>query len=328
MPTALYFKPSYERLQTKITALAPDLDVALYDEEGHVTLKGREVSIDDIEPEYFWIHSELFFSPRLKDYFQLMLQSPSIRWLHTINTGLDKLPYLELVERGIALTNNHAQAIAIAEFVLGQVLSHYQNTQDFHSKQQQKVWKHRPFREIHGTNWLIIGFGHIGQAVAQRAKAFGATITAVRRSKDTAGLADQVVNQQQLGDVLPQADVVVLTCASNADTRNMVDSAFLRAMKDKSVLVNIARGDLVVEDDLRNALDAGTPAYAILDVFNREPPLEDCWVWHHPRVLLTPHTSNAGTGMRARSEAIFFANLQRMVNDEPLLNRVSRRDIV
>ena len=208
------------------------------------------------------------------------------------------------------------------------MLSYFQNTPDFHSKQQQKIWKHRPFREIHGTNWLIVGFGHIGQAIAQRAKAFGATITAVRRSADNAGLADTVVTQQQLTDVLPRADVVVLACASNADTRDMVNSTFLSVMKEKSVIVNIARGDLVVEEELCAALDAGKPDYAILDVFNQEPPNAESWVWQHPRVLLTPHTSNAGSGMRARSEAIFFENLQRMVKKEPLLNQVSRRDIV
>lgn len=328
MPLALYFKPTYDRLQTRITAAAPALEIALYDEQGNITFDGRTINITDIHPDYFWIHTELFFSQRLHDYFQLMLQSPSIKWLHTVNTGLDKLPYLELVDKGVTITNNHAQAIAIAEFVLGQVLSHYQNTQDFHLKQQQKIWKHRPFREIHGTSWLIIGFGHIGQAVAQRAKAFGASITAVRRSTDNAGLADHVVTQQQLAAVLPHADVVVLTCASNADTRNMVDGKFLQAMKDKSVLVNIARGDLIVEADLQQALDAGRPDYAILDVFNHEPPAENSWTWHHPRVLLTPHTSNAGTGMRARSEAIFFENLQRILYNKPLLNLVSRRDIV
>ncbi len=328
MPTALYFKPSYDRLQARITAVAPDLEVALYDEAGRITFKGREVSINDIRPAYFWVHTELYFSPRLKDYFELMLQSPSIKWLHTINTGLDKLPYLELVEKGVVVTNNHAQAIAIAEFVLGQVLAYFQNTQDFHTKQQQKMWKHRPFREIQGTHWLIVGFGHIGQAIAQRAKAFGATITAVRRSKDDAGLADKVVDQQQLAQELPSADIVVLACASNADTRDMVNNSFLQAMKEKSVLVNIARGDLVVEAYLQKALDAGKPEYAILDVFNREPPDAESWVWQHPRVLLTPHTSNAGTGMRARSEAIFVENLQRILDKEPLLNQVSRRDIL
>jgi phosphoglycerate dehydrogenase-like enzyme len=328
MTTALFFKPSYERLQEKITAIAPELEIALYDEEARISCNGREVSIDDISPEYFWIHSELFFSPKLHDYFQLMLQSPSIKWLHTVNTGLDKLPYLELVEKGVAVTNNHAQAIAIAEYVLGQVLSYYQNSQDFHSKQLQKIWKHRPFREIYGTNWLVIGFGHIGRAIAQRAKAFGATITAVRRGTDSAGLADVVVNQTQLARVLPLADVVVLACASNTNTRNVVNTNFLQAMKDRSVLVNIARGDLVVEADLQQALDAGRPEYAILDVFNQEPPAANSWVWQHPRVLLTPHTSNAGTGMRARSEAIFLENLQHMLRHEPLVNQVSRKDIV
>lgn len=328
MTQALYFKPSYERLKDRITAIAPDLQVALYDEAGRIWLDGTEVLIKDIKPEWFWIHSELFFSPLLHDYFRVMQHSRSIKWLHTINTGLDKLPYLELVENGVTVTNNHGQAVAIAEFVMGQVLAYYQNVHDYRQKQQEKVWKHRGFREVQGTHWLIIGFGEIGQGVAQRAKAFGATITAVRRKPDAAGLADAVVSQQQLLEVLPHADVVVLACASNSETRDMVNSRFLKAMKDKSVLVNIARGDLVIERDLRHALDHGKPEYAILDVLNHEPPAADSWVWEHPRVSLTPHTSNAGTGMRARSEANFLDNLARMVAGQPLQHRVSRSDIV
>jgi phosphoglycerate dehydrogenase-like enzyme len=328
MPLALFYKPSYERLQARITALAPALEVALYDAEGRITLHGREVDIEDISPEYFWIHSELFFSPCIKDYFRLALASRSIRWLHTVNTGLDRLPYIDLVKSGVVVTNNHGQAIAIAEYVMGQVLAYYQNVADFRTKQHQKIWQHRGFREIQGTHWVIIGFGHIGLAVAQRAKAFGAKITTVRRSPHTEGLADAVVSQAQLTTVLPTADVVVLACTSNADTRNMVNTDFLAAMSAKSVLVNIARGDLVVEAALKQALDAGRPEYAILDVFNAEPPAQDCWVWQHPRVLLTPHLSNAGTGMRARSESVFFANLERMVKGEPLLNQVTERDIV
>jgi glyoxylate/hydroxypyruvate reductase A len=99
-------------------------------------------------------------------------------------------------------------------------------------------------------------------------------------------------------------------------------------MKQGSVLVNIARGDLVVEADLQQALDNGTPELAILDVFEHEPQPAHAWPWAHPRVRLTPHTSNAGSGMRARSEAIFIENLRRISHDEPLLNQVSRRDIL
>jgi phosphoglycerate dehydrogenase-like enzyme len=325
---ALYYKPSYERLRERIHALAPALDVAVYDEEGRIFHHGKEVTFSDIAPEWFWIHSELFFSQKLKGYFDLMLQSPSITWLHTVNTGLDKLPYLPLVERGVTVTNNHAQAIAIAEFTLGQVLAHYQHVVDNHAQQQAKGWKHRGFREIHGSRWVLIGFGEIGRETATRAKAFGAHITAVRRGASDEGIADVVVTQAQLAEVLPQADVVVLACASNASTRDMANAAFFGAMKEGSVLVNIARGDLVVENALQAALDKGVPAHAILDVFNEEPPAAGSWVWTHPRVTLTPHTSNGGTGMRARSESNFLGNLERMVKGLPLLNRVGRADIV
>lgn len=328
MTQALYFKPSYERLRERIQALAPALDVAVYDEDGRIFHEGREVPFSVIAPEYFWIHSELFFSPRLLDYFKLMLQSPSIKWLHTVNTGLDKLPYLDIVERGVVVTNNHAQAIAIAEFVLGQVLAHYQHVVDNHARQQEKAWKHRGFREIQDSRWVLIGFGHIGQHTARRAQAFGAHITAVRRGTNNEGLADAVVTQAQLPQVLPAADVVVLACASNQSTRNMVDARFLGAMKEGSVLINIARGDLVVESALQAALDAGCPAHVILDVFNEEPPAPGSWVWTHPRVTLTPHTSNGGSGMRGRAERNFLDNLELIVKGQPLLNQVGRGDIV
>lgn len=328
MAQALYYKPSFERLRERIAVAAPQLDVALYDEDGRIWHAGREVQLDDIRPEYFWIHGELFKSPRLPDYFALMQRCASASWLHTINTGLDQLPYLPLLEKGMLLTNNHAQAISIAEFVLGQVLAHYQDHADFRYKQEQRQWKQRSFRELAGSTWLLFGFGHIGQAIARRAQAFGVKVIAVRRSADSAGLADQVVNQAQLAQVLPQADVVVLATASNAGTRHRVDAAFLAAMKPASVLVNIARGDLVVEEALRKALDAGTPELAILDVFDTEPLPPDAWFWQHPRVRVTPHTSNAGSGMRARSEAIFLDNLRRISQGEALLNRVSARDIL
>lgn len=328
MPTALYFKPTWERLAPRIQALAPDLRAGLYDENGAITLDGAPMSLEELQPQYFWIHSELFFSPRLKDYFELMLQSSSIEWLHTINTGLDKLPYLDLVERGVKVTNNHSQAIAIAEFVFGQVLAHFQDVADYRAKQAEGIWKHRAFREVSGSRWVLVGFGAIARELAVRLRAFGAEVIAVRRSPEGEGLADVVLPTERIYEVLPEADVVVLACASNASTRNLVDQRFLAAMNERSVLVNIARGDLVVEEDLRAALDAGRPAYAVLDVFNDEPPQPDSWVWQHPRVSLTPHTSNAGSGMRRRSEELFLDNLRRALVGAPLLNQVSRRDIV
>jgi phosphoglycerate dehydrogenase-like enzyme len=328
MPQALFYQPSYERLRDSIHAIAPALDVVLYEEDGRLTHKGKDVAIDDIAPEYFWIHADLFKSGRVGDYFRFMLDSPSIRWLHTINTGLDVLPYIDLLDKGVRISNNHGQAVAIAEFVIGQVLAHYQDHAGLREKQEQAVWKQRGFREISGSHWLIIGFGHIGQEISRRVKAFGATVTAVRRSQETSGLADRVVNLSQLPEVLPAADVVVLACTSNAQTRNLVDHNFLAGMMETAVLVNIARGDLVVEAELHVALDAGRPALAILDVFNTEPLPADAWFWKHPSVRVTPHSSNAGSGMRARSEQTFLDNLRCIMEGKPLLTEVEHKDIL
>lgn len=325
---ALYFKPSYERLAQRIHHADPDLDIVLIDENGQITHHGETVSLADISPAWFWIHSELFKSPVFGDYCKIMQDSATIQWLHTINTGLDKGPYLELLKKGVTISNNHSQAIAIAEYVMGHVLARFQDLPDYAEKQRRHAWKYRPFREIAGSRWLVIGFGHIGQQIARRARPFGIHLTAVRRGRDDEGLADAVCSIDTMDEPLRQADVVVLACASNAATRQLVDSDFLGRMKEDAVLVNIARGDLVVEEDLRRALDDGRPGYAILDVFEQEPLPADSWFWDHPKVSLTPHCSNGGSGMRARSDELFLENLYRKANGQLLLNEIAEKDIL
>lgn len=325
---ALYYKPSWERLQDRIRDVAPGLDVALYDENGRILHRGQEIDLVEFAPEYFWIHADLFKSEHLMDYFRLMQASDSIRWLHTINTGLDHLPYLPLLEKGVRISNNHGQAVAIAEYVLAQVLAHYQDLARSRSQQQAHAWKPYGFREISGTRWLIIGFGHIGREVARRARAFDIHVTAVRRKQDTEGLADAVLTQSALPAALHEADVVVLACTATAATRHLVNRDFLAAMKPDAVLVNVARGDLVEEDALRSALDAGKPALAVLDVFAQEPLPDDAWFWDHPAVVVTPHNSNAGSGMRRRSEQNFLDNLACMESGKPLLTEVRAEDIL
>jgi len=325
---ALYFKPSYERLKERIHKAAPDLDVALIDEQGRLFHKGEEVDASKLHPDYFWIHSELFKSNVLKDYFRLIDEFHEVKWLHTINTGLDTGPYQDLLHKNIRITNNHSQAIAIAEYVMAHVLSSFQNLPGYAKNQADRVWKYTPFREIYRTRWLIVGFGHIGQHVAKCARSFGASITAVRRGKSDEGLADHVTTLDNMEESLREADVVILACASNDATRNVVDKKFLGNMKSNSVLVNIARGYIVVEEDLKAALDAGTPARAILDVFQEEPLPEDSWFWDHPSVELTPHCSNGGSGMRNRSDDLFIENLNRISNGQLLLNEVSEKDII
>lgn len=324
---ALYFQSSYERLKERIHHAAPDLDVAVIDDVGKIFHQGKEVAAEKLHPDYFWIHSELFKSPILKDYFRLIGEYHQAKWLHTINTGLDIGPYQDLLHKNIRITNNHSQAIAIAEYVMAHVLNRFQQLSVYREKQSNHTWQYKSFREIQHTHWVIVGFGHIGQQIARRAKPFGVKLTAVRRGKSDEGLADNVTTQDEMMPYLQEADVVILACASNDSTRDMVNKDFLGNMKEGSVLVNVARGDLVVEEDLKSALDAECPTHAILDVFRNEPLPEDTWFWDHPAVTMTPHCSNGGSGMRARSDDLFIENLFRISNGQLLLNEVSERDI-
>ena len=104
--------------------------------------------------------------------------------------------------------------------------------------------------------------------------------------------------------------MVVLAPALTDETRNMCDAAFFAAMKPGSILVNIGRGGLVDEDALKVGLETDQPAHAVLDVFQTEPLPTDHWIWEHPKVRVTAHTSNSGQGTPGRGDDLFVANLE------------------
>ena len=113
-------------------------------------------------------------------------------------------------------------------------------------QQAEKVWRVTPFGELSGTNWLIIGYGPIGQEVAKRVKPFGATIAVVRRSPETSNIVDQAGTLADLDKFLPEADVILLACSLNNETRDIADGHFFAALKDGVILVNVARGSLIM----------------------------------------------------------------------------------
>jgi phosphoglycerate dehydrogenase-like enzyme len=216
----------------------------------------------------------------------------------------------------------------MADYVLWGVLDAFQKGLDWRADQLAHVWKPRPFREINGSNWLIVGFGAIGQAVATRARAFGATITGVRRDQSPHPLADRIAAQADLPALAPEADVVVLCLPLGAATRHLADAALFAAMKPGSVLVNVGRGGLVDESALLAALDAGAPAHAVLDVFQTEPLPADSPFWDHPRVRLTPHSSGITGAQNRRNAELFLDNLERFVAGQPLLNLADPKDVL
>jgi len=328
MPVSVsLYANSYVRVRERLDALGLDLQVCPFHLDGTIEVGGRKVDPAGVDLDYVWLSPELSLEGGLKAAFELVLKCRSIRVLQTFNAGLDAPAYRQIVAKGVRLCNSSAQAIAIAEYAMAQVLAVFQPIEAQRALQARREWKRTPFREIAGTSWLVLGFGPIGRAIAQRAKAFDARVTVVRRSPGTGPTVDRAGTLDDLPRFLPETDVVVLACPLNDATRGIAGTGFFDALKPGAVLVNIARGGLIDDSALIGALDQGRLATAILDVFRTEPlPAEDP-LWAHPKVRLTPHTSFSGSGVRARWEQLLLDNLPRFVRGEALLHEVDPKDV-
>jgi phosphoglycerate dehydrogenase-like enzyme len=324
----LIYEPAWATVADRVGAIAPDLDVLVMDPAGAITLRGAPVGPEDANPEIAWADHRAFLGPAARQFFAAVLKSPVLAFVQSAAAGFDHPLFGQIVAKGARLGISHGQAVGIADYVLWGVLDHFQNGAGWRADQAARVWRPRSFREVNGTRWLIVGFGSIGQAVAARARAFGAAITGVRRDMTPDGLADTLAPLRDLPAHLPLADVVVLCAPLNAATRGLADAAFFAAMRPSSVLVNVGRGGLVDERALISALEAGAPAHAVLDVFQTEPLPAESPFWNHPRVSLTPHASGITGGQDIRNADLFLDNLRRYLAGEPLLNLADPRDVL
>jgi phosphoglycerate dehydrogenase-like enzyme len=313
------YEPAYRRLQAQLADLADCIDILCMREDGSLSGDGQ--------PQIAWSNADLFGSPNAAPFNQAMVASPRLEWVQTASAGLDSPLFARILDKGARLSNSNAQAVGMAEFVLHGVLDRFQRGDQRRALQAERVWRKTPFREVAGTTWLIIGFGAIGQAVAQRARAFGARIVGIRRSAGGHPLADEMHAPAALADQLPTADVVVLSLPLNDASRGLVDARFLARMKPGSVLVNVSRGAMVDETALIAALDRGAPSDAVLDVFATEPLPPQSPLWSHPKVAVNPHASALSSGLQQRGDALFLRNLRLFLDGRPLETEVGPGDL-
>ena len=293
-----------------------------YNKEGKYRIDGSLKDPEDVALDYLWLSPLISAEKFLLEAFQMALRTASINVLQTFNAGLDNPFYKTIAAKGTMICNSSAQGIAIAEFVFAQVFNQLHPLQRQRQQQAERLWKNTPFRELSQSTWLIIGFGPIGQAIAQRAKAFGARTLVVRRKAQASAFVDQCANAAELPQLIPQADIIVLACALNASTKHLANQQFFSQTKSNALLVNVARGGVINNQALIEALDHERLGHAILDVFDTEPlPQTDAY-WSHPKVTVTPHTSFAGSGTMSRWTELFLDNLTRFSRGQPLQNLV------
>ncbi len=248
----------------------------------------------------------------------------ALRWVTTSFAGVEEFPLSELRERGILLTNGAGiNAIPVAEFAVMGMLAAAKNLPAIVRSQDRREWvKHAPgVLELFESRVLIIGLGHIGRLLADRLRAFGAEVVGVRR-RPYAGEAT-VLGPNDWQARLPQFDWVILAAALTAETRHMIGADELARMKPTAWLVNIARGGLIDQAALIDAVTRGAIAGAFLDVTDPEPLPPADPIWTTPNIIVTSHCSGrAQTRMTERAAALFLDNLERYRASNALKNTV------
>ncbi|HKT52811.1 MAG TPA: D-2-hydroxyacid dehydrogenase [Caulobacteraceae bacterium] len=324
----LVYEPSFRRVEARLPASAGQAAFMVMDANGEVRLNGALVDPAAVAAQIGWFDHEVMLSGLVSSFAGLLLKSPALVWVQSAAAGFEQPVFAKFVGKGARLTTNHSQAIPMADYVLWGVLDAFQRGPDRRTAQAERQWARLRFREVLDSQWLIIGFGAIGQEIARRAKAFGARITGVRRSGGAHPLADAIAGLDALPQLLPQNDVVVLCLPESAQTRGLANAAFFERMKPGSVIVNIGRGGLLDEAALVAALERDAPGHALLDVFQTEPLPVESPLWAHPKVTLTAHASPITVGFRSRADALFLENLDRYLTGQPLRNEVSAEEVL
>jgi len=235
----------------------------------------------------------------------------NLEYIQLTSAGYDRVPMDYVKAHGIAIHNAAGVYSApMAEWTVMALLELFKNADKSRENRLARRWeKDRSWRELSGKTACILGFGAYGQAVAKRLKAFDMTVRVVNRTKKDSPFADSFHPLEELEQVLTVSDVIILAIALAEGTESLIASQQIKAMKPGSVLINAARGGLLDEDALADALKSGHLAGAALDVFRQEPLPESSPLWALPNVILTPHNSFIGEGNHRRMMEVVCANI-------------------
>ncbi len=255
---------------------------------------------------------------------ELFQAAPRLRWVHAIASGVDMFLYPEFVNSNVMLTSEKGLVGEhLADHGFGLLLMLTRQLAGAH-RLGADSWNHRPELrreelELTGLTMGIIGFGGTGRAMAKRAAAFGMQVRALDRDRvPTTAEVAVVETPEKFDDLLNASDVLNICCPLTFETRGMLDAAAFNALKAGAFLVNVTRGEVMVEDALVDALTNGNLRGAALDVAPREPLPADSELWRLDNVVMTPHTAGASQYRASRNIDRFVRNLAKLTAGEPL----------
>ena len=258
---------------------------------------------------------------------ELIPAAPRLAFIQSISAGTDQYGREALQAAGIRVAN--AQGVnerAVAEHAIALILAMARQIPQARDNQTAKLWRgmigdiSKREDELGGKTLVIVGMGRIGSRLATLAKAFDMKVIGTKRDPSKgAGAADRVVGEDGLLGVLPEADFVALTCPLTPKTENLIEARAFGAMKPSAYLINVARGKVVSESALVDAMQTGRIAGAALDCVWEEPLPATSSLWTAPNVLITPHTAGETRRYEDNVLDLLMENLGRMWKGESTL---------
>jgi len=262
-----------------------------------------------------------------------LAQAHELRWIHSTMAGVGPVLTPEVLSRDIIVTNaSEVHGGAVAEHAFALLLALAKQLNRARDMQHQRLWgldallAEGPVpRTIAGATLVLVGLGGIGRRVAAMAKAFGMRVIGVRQYPARGGEnTDRAIGFEQINEVLPEADFVLLAAPVTETTRSMVNRERLALLRPSAYLINVARGALVDEAALIEALREKRIAGAGLDVFVEEPLAADSELWGLKNAIITPHSAGLNEKLWDLQYEVLAENLRRFREGQPLLNVVNK----
>lgn len=250
-----------------------------------------------------------------------IMNSTKVKWIHILAAGVENLPFKEIKQKNIIVTNsNGIHKIPISEHVFGMLLNFTRNLYIFQEQKKQKLWKKQIGTELYGKTMGIIGLGSIGREIARKAKAFDMKVIGTKNNKIPLENVDCVYGSEDLEQVLSQCDFVVIALPSTPQTNKLISRREFESMKEGAYFVNISRGEIVDEVELIKALKNGKLKGACLDVFEEEPLPKDSELWNVDNIIISPHLAALSPAYFDRAFKIFLYNLNAFQENKKLKN--------
>ena len=272
--------------------------------------------------------ADILFDFDLLDPANMPRNAPRLRWVQATSSGIGEfLKSTGLDQSSIIFTTAAGvHCRPLAEFCMLGMLHFFRDVPKLNQMKQAKHWERYTVRGLAGARMLVIGLGEVGRAIAADAALFGMEVWGLRRRTEGAlpqGVSRAIV-KSELREALSQVDVLVLACPLTDETRLLVDRPEIAALKPGAVVINVARGAVINEEALADALQSGKISGAALDAFTVEPLPKESRLWDLPNVIISPHSASTVAAENGRIVDIFLDNLDRYLGGRPLRNQFER----